>query len=124
MARSGLKLAGLVIGIGVQLAAVPAMAAGALVSAPIRSTYIYITHRDSQDFAAGVGMSRCISRYGSGCRVVKTFEAGCLAIAQSADGSHHSGWAVRASTREANLVAVGECAKTGASCHLDVSVCD
>ncbi len=101
-----------------------AYAAGALVSTPSRGTYIYITHRASPDIAANVAMSRCLERYGSGCRVIKTYGGGCLAIAQSSDGSHHSGWAVSGSESQANLLAIGQCAKYGGSCHLDVAVCE
>ena len=106
------------------VAAAPAFAAGALIGAPGRSSYIYMTHRDNPDAAANAGMSRCLDRYGSGCHVIKTYFDGCLAIAQSSDGSHASGWAWRQSSREANLVAVGQCARNGAACHLDVSVCE
>ena len=94
-----------------------ALAAGALIGTPVRSSYIYITHRENPDLAANIGMSRCMDRYGSGCHVIKAYAGGCLAIAQSSDGSHHSGWAVKPSSQEANLLAIGQCAKYGDSCH-------
>ena len=89
----------------------------------MKSAYIYMTHRYSPDAAANAAMSRCLDRYGEGCRVLKTYSDGCLAVAQSSDGSHASGWAWR-HVQEANLIAVGECAKNGSACHLDVSVCE
>jgi Domain of unknown function (DUF4189) len=108
----------------VLMAAAPAMAAGAIVGAPIRSDYIYKHGFPSQDAAANAAMTRCLEKYGPGCHVIKVYDSGCLAIAQSSDGSHRSGWAVKSSEKEANLVAIGQCAKTGNSCHLDVSVCE
>ena len=117
-------LAGLPICAAVWMTAAPATAAGAIVGAPVRSSYIYKTHRPNPDEAANAAMSRCLEQYGSGCHVIKAYESGCLAIAQSSDSSHHSGWALKQSPKEANLVAIGECAKTGSSCHLDVSVCE
>lgn len=106
------------------LTAAPAFAAGALVGAPVKSSYIYKTHRDNPDAAANAAMSRCLDQYGDGCHVIKAYFDGCLAIAQSSDGSRNSGWALRPSSREANLVAIGQCAKNGSACHLDVSVCE
>jgi hypothetical protein len=103
---------------------ITANAAGALIDSPIRGTYIYMTHRASEGLAADIAMSRCMQRYGGGCRVLTTYSSGCLAIAQSQDGSHNSGWAVKSSKREANLVAIGECAKHGGSCYSNVSVCE
>jgi hypothetical protein len=106
------------------LSSASAYAAGALVGAPVRSSYIYVTHRANPDVAANLAMSRCLDQYGSGCHVIKIYFNGCLAIAQSSDGSHHSGWAVKPSMQEANLLAIGQCAKYGSSCHLDVSNCE
>ena len=117
-------LVSLATGAALSLSSISAFAAGALVGAPVRSTYIYVTHRADPDVAANLAMSRCLDQYGSGCHVIKTYYAGCLAIAQSADGSHRSGWAVKPSMQDANLLAIGQCAKTGSSCHLDVSNCD
>jgi Domain of unknown function (DUF4189) len=122
--RTAKLFAGAALFVFAGLLATPAMAAGALISTPIRGTYIYITHRDNPDIAANIGMSRCMGRYGSGCRVLKVYESGCLAVAQSSDGSHHSGWAVKGSSHDANLLAIGECAKYGGSCHLDVNICE
>jgi hypothetical protein len=124
MRWAGKYVAGLPICLVVLLTAAPAMAAGALVGAPVRSDYYYKHGFPNPDAAANAAMSRCIEKFGSGCHVIKVFESGCLAIAQSSDGSHHSGWAIKSSQSEANLVAIGQCAKTGSSCHLDVSVCE
>ena len=74
--------------------------------------------------AVDLAMSRCLDRYGSGCHVIKACGGGCLAIAQSSDGSRHSGWAVKYSAQQANLPAIGQCAKYGGSCHLDVGICE
>jgi hypothetical protein len=104
--------------------ATPALAAGALVGAPKPATYIYMTNRPSEDVAANLAMSRCLDRYGPGCHIIKVYARGCLAIAQSADGSHSSGWALRPSSHEANMVAIGQCAKNGSACHLDVTSCE
>ena len=117
-------VASLPICVMVLMAAAPAMAAGAIVGAPVRSDYIYKHGFPNPDAAANAAMTRCLQQFGSGCHVIKVFNSGCLAIAQSSDGSHHSGWAVKQAEKEANLVAIGECAKTGSSCHLDVSVCE
>lgn len=101
-----------------------ASAAGALVSAPVHGTYYYMTHRQSQDLAAQLALSDCAQHFSRGCHVLTTYEAGCIAIAQSEDGSHHSGWAVKPSMEEARLLAFGQCAKYGGPCHQSVLTCE
>jgi uncharacterized protein DUF4189 len=101
-----------------------ANAAGAIVSAPVKGTYYYMTHRPSQGFAAQLALSDCARHFSRGCNVLITYEAGCVAIAQSQDGSHHSGWAVKPSGDEARLLALGQCAKYGGPCHMSVLECE
>jgi Domain of unknown function (DUF4189) len=101
-----------------------ASAAGALVSAPVHGTYYYMTHRQTQDLAAQLALSDCAQHFSRGCHVLTTYEAGCIAIAQSEDGSHHSGWAVKPSMEEARLLAFGQCAKYGGPCRQSVLTCE
>ena len=106
------------------LAAGPVSAAGALVSSPVKGSYIYMTHRPSPGYAADLAMSDCMSKYGGGCRLLTTYGSGCIAIAHAEDGTHHSGWAVKTSLQQARLYALGQCAKYGGPCALDVQTCE
>ncbi len=101
-----------------------AQAAGAIVSTPVRGTYIYMTHRPSPGYAADLAMSDCMGKFGGGCRVLMAYGSGCMAIAQSHDSSHHSGWAVKGSPGQAQEWAVAQCEKYGAPCTLDVARCE
>jgi Domain of unknown function (DUF4189) len=102
----------------------PARAAGAIVSTPERGTYIYMTHRPSSGFAADLAMSDCMGKFGSGCRVLMAYGSGCMAIAQSHDSSHHSGWAVKGFPGQAQEWALAQCEKYGAPCTVDVARCE
>lgn len=101
-----------------------AAAAGAIVSTPVKGTYIYMTHRPSPGFAAGLALSDCEGKYGGGCRVLATYGHGCMALAHSHDGTQHSGWAIKPTPGQAQGWAMGQCEKYGAPCTLDVENCE
>lgn len=103
------------------MATMPAEAGGAIVSSPVKGKYYYMTHRPSASFAANLAMADCAGHHGGGCRVLKAYDQGCVAIAH---GGGHSGWAVKSSGGAAEAFAQGQCEKYGSPCHIDVAVCE
>jgi len=61
MRRARKCLAGLPICAAVWMTAAPATAAGAIVGAPVRSSYIYKTHRPNPDEAANAACRAVLS---------------------------------------------------------------
>jgi hypothetical protein len=101
-----------------------ANAAGAIVSSPDHHLMFWKTHRPSTDLAVGLALGECSAKVGAGCQVLSTFVSGCLAVAEAPGGSGRHGWALRTSQHEAELVALGECAKRGEACSLRDSECE
>ncbi len=103
--------------------ATPATAAGAIVVSP-QNFIVWHTHAQDPAVAAELAMSRCSQEYGPGCRVLTTYEAGCMAVSVTQDGTHRYGYAIRPAQREASLVAIGNCAQNGNSCRIRELTCE
>jgi hypothetical protein len=116
MATCGLAAA---LALAVPLAA---QGAGAIVVAGNGHSLSWTTHSSSPGVALGYAMNACLSSYGPGCRLLKTYRHGCMAISISGNG--HWGWAVTQNENEAQMTAVGRCAQNGASCSVRDSVCE
>jgi hypothetical protein len=100
-----------------------AWAAGAVVVAPDNSDVFTSTNQTDANTAITAAMAACTTKFGVGCKLIQSYDTGCLGIARS-DDMRHWGYAVRSSRRDARYAAIGNCSKFSSDCHVDSLVCE
>ena len=100
---------GLQVGLAASLIAGAAMASGAVVASPDKSTLYWALHKPNERIRpVNQAFSRCGDSFSSGCFLEKAFSRGCFAVARS-ESHHRWGYAVRPSEDAAREAAMGEC---------------